>query len=73
MGGTHSHQPVVSCNEKEEGGGKRQWSVGRQTHSLRSVATHPCPHAHEDPGEVAELGGPPHLYLDVGTASSSML
>lgn len=47
--------------------------VSGQIHSLRSVATHPCPHAHDDPGEIAELGGPPHLYLDVGTASSLIL
>ena len=47
--------------------------VSGQIHSLRSVATLPCPHAHEDPGEVAEPGGPPHLNLDVGTASGLIL
>lgn len=47
--------------------------VSGQIHSLRSVAPHPCPHAHEDPGKVAEPGGPPPLNLDVGTASSLIL
>lgn len=47
--------------------------VSGQIHSLRSVARHPCPHTHEDPGEVAELAGPPHLNLGVGTASSLTL
>ena len=48
--------------------------VSGQTDTFLEECGHPPrPHAHEDPGEVAEVGGPPHLYLDVGTASSSML
>lgn len=48
-GGTHRHQPVVTCNDTGRGR-KQHRSVGRQTHSSSAGATHPCPHACEDAG-----------------------
>lgn len=71
MGATHSHQPVVSCNETEGRGRQRHWAEDRQMRSLSPVKVHhdqqPAPTSHSS-FPVASLGLP-LLGEDQGTVS----